>query len=174
MYLYCSNNPINNADYSGYFFENILKAINNAINNIVKTIVNNSSYRKTVTSNSSRSNTVLSKNNRKPAKTPPKSWPELPKNLKSKRTKWNSKGYWDGKYGETTWDSRSHGSGIDRGNGQLDGHWDTDRGRFNRDGLELIVGGAVLGATGYVTYRVIRLIPSLTFPPSIVPNLVIP
>jgi RHS repeat-associated protein len=174
LYLYCSNNPINNADHSGYFLENVLKAINNAINYIMKTIINNSSYRKPVTSSSSKSNTVLSKNNRKPGKTPPKSWPKLPKNLRSKKTKWNSKGYWDGKYGETTWDSKSHGAGVDRGNGRLDGHWDTDSGRFNRDGLELVVGGVAVGAAGYVTYRVIRLVPSLLFPPSIVPNLIVP
>ncbi|HVJ48757.1 hypothetical protein [Desulfitobacterium sp.] len=74
--------------------------------------------------------------NRKPGKTPPKSWPPLPDNLAGKKPKWNSEGYWEGAKGDHTWDNRSHGSGVDRGDGAQDGHWDDEKsnGRWNGNG----------------------------------------
>lgn len=82
----------------------------------------------------------FSKNNRKPGKTPPKAWPPLPQDLAGKKPSWNPEGYWEGKQGDHTWDNRSHGSGVDRGNGPQDGHWDdenSDR-RWDRNGNPLI------------------------------------
>ena len=52
----------------------------------------------------------------------------MPNNLKERKTKWNSKGYYDGKYWEATWKSKLHGDGVDRGYRQQDGHWDTETG----------------------------------------------
>jgi len=171
MYLYCYNNSVNLCDPNGkdaiaaqiYLQNNPMPPI------IVGPGVSNTAFNRwkagldaayaapPASSGSSRSfststsantsssiipNTILSNN--KPGKTPPSSWPEIPKNLGGKKPSWNPNGSYNGKYGETTWDSHSHGSGVDRGNGPQDGHWDTEfGGRFNRDGSQLI-GGAIL------------------------------
>jgi RHS repeat-associated protein len=78
---------------------------------------------------------------RKPGNTPPsKSWPDPPKNIAGKNPKWNSKGYWEGKNGRRlTWDDRSHGAGVDRGQGKQDGHWDNETSdeRWDREGSPL-------------------------------------
>lgn len=64
---------------------------------------------------------------------------------------------YDGEYGETTWDSHSHGSGVDKGNGAQDGHWDTESGgRFNRNGGQIIATGIGIVAVGYETYTVAK------------------
>ena len=64
---------------------------------------------------------------RKPGKTPPSRWPDLPPNLGGKKPKWNPEGYWEGDWrGRYNWDDRSHGSGVDRGEGEQGGHWDDE------------------------------------------------
>lgn len=64
---------------------------------------------------------------RKPGKTPPSRWPELPANLAGKNAKWNPEGYWECPGGRhITWEDRSHGAGIDRGKGPQGGHWDDE------------------------------------------------
>lgn len=64
---------------------------------------------------------------RKPGKTPNSSWPDLPENLGGKKPRWNPDGYWEGKNGRRlTWDDRSHGAGVDRGDGPQEGHWDDE------------------------------------------------
>jgi RHS repeat-associated protein len=76
-------------------------------------------------------------NNRKPGKTPPNSWPTPPETVVGKKPRWNSDGYWDGKGGrKCTWDSRSHGSNVDRGKGVQGGHWDDENSdnRWDEDG----------------------------------------
>ncbi len=77
---------------------------------------------------------------RKPGKTPPNSWPQLPDNVGGKKPKWDSGGYYKGKKGRRlTWDDRSHGTGVDRGRGPQDGHWDdeTSNNRWDRYGNPL-------------------------------------
>jgi RHS repeat-associated protein len=65
---------------------------------------------------------------RKPGKTPPKLWPNLPKNIGGKNPKWNPNGYWEGKNGNGySWDDRAHGTGVDRGQGAQGGHWDEEK-----------------------------------------------
>ncbi len=65
--------------------------------------------------------------NRKPGKTPPKNWPKPPEQACGKKPKWNPDGYWEGKNGwQGTWDDRTHGAGVDRGQGPQDGHWDDE------------------------------------------------
>jgi RHS repeat-associated protein len=65
---------------------------------------------------------------RKPGKTPPTRWPGLPDNLAGKTPRWNPDGYWEGAdKGRYTWDDRSHGAGVDRGEGPQGGHWDDER-----------------------------------------------
>ena len=41
--------------------------------------------------------------------------------------------------GRYTWDNRSHGAGVDRGDGAQDGHWDdeTSNNRWDRNGQPL-------------------------------------
>ena len=46
------------------------------------------------------------------------------------KPKWNPEGYWQGSDGELTWDNRSHGAGVDHGDGAQDGHW--DHGKSNK------------------------------------------
>lgn len=75
--------------------------------------------------------------NRKPGKTPPKSWPKPPENVVGKKPKWNPEGHWDGIRGPATWDDRSHGSGQDRGQGAQGGHWDAGGQRWGEDGTLL-------------------------------------
>ena len=66
-------------------------------------------------------------NNRKPGRTSPSSWPSPPPSVVGKKPSWNSDGYWEGKGGrKCTWDSRSHGAGVDRGEGEQGGHWDDE------------------------------------------------
>ncbi|MHB8984187.1 MAG: hypothetical protein ACYC4E_02405, partial [Carboxydocellales bacterium] len=93
----------------------------------------------TVAGSNSGTVVLFSKNNRKTGKTPPSAWPPLPENLGGKKPKWNKEGYWEGKEGDLTWDSRSHGSGVDRGDGAQDGHWDDEKSdrRWRRDGTVL-------------------------------------
>jgi RHS repeat-associated protein len=77
---------------------------------------------------------------RQEGKTPPKKWPNPPKDIAGKNPKWNSKGYWEGKSGRRlTWDDKAHGAGVDRGEGEQDGHWDneTSTDRWDRDGNPL-------------------------------------
>lgn len=131
MFMYCGNNPVNYIDPSG----NFLEAIGNFFNKVgtaIKTFVNNfmADY----------NSVSLSKSNRKPGKTPPSSWPPLPDNLGGKKPKWNPDGYWEGKEGDLTWDSRSHGAGVNRGNGEQDGHWDDEKSdrRWDRQGTPII------------------------------------
>ena len=64
---------------------------------------------------------------RKPGKTPPSKWPDLPPNLAGKKSKWNPEGYWQCPGNrDLTWDDRTHGAGIDRGQGPQGGHWDDE------------------------------------------------
>ena len=80
---------------------------------------------------------LQSLSNRKPGKTPNSKWPNLPPNLKGKKGKWNSDGYWDGvNNGRYTWDNHSHGAGVERGSGPQDGHWDDENSdnRWDRNG----------------------------------------
>ena len=63
---------------------------------------------------------------RKPGKTPPGRWPQLPQKVCGKKPHWNSEGYWEGKGRRVTWDDRSHGAGVDRGEGPQGGHWDDE------------------------------------------------
>lgn len=63
---------------------------------------------------------------RKPGKTPNKRWPKPPANVCGKKPKWNSEGYWEGNGRRLTWDDRSHGAGVDRGEGAQGGHWDDE------------------------------------------------
>ncbi|MCP4021329.1 MAG: RHS repeat-associated core domain-containing protein, partial [Desulfobacteraceae bacterium] len=78
---------------------------------------------------------------RKPGKTPPtKAWPKPPRNVAGKKPKWSPEGYWKGKKGRRlTWDDRSHGAGVDRGQGEQGGHWDdeTSDNRWDKDGNPL-------------------------------------
>ncbi|MFA7062031.1 MAG: RHS repeat-associated core domain-containing protein, partial [Pedobacter sp.] len=61
---------------------------------------------------------------RKPGQTPPKRWPKPPKSLKPK---WNKEGVYDCANGRRlSWDDRSHGAGVDRGDGPQGGHWDDE------------------------------------------------
>ena len=122
---------------------------------------------------------------RKPGRTPPGAWPKLPNNISGKKPQWNSEGYWEGKKGKFTWDDRSHGTGIDRGDGAQGGHWDDEssNNRYDPDGSPLpgsddyknsmcesdsctkTVGAAALGGlVAYGLYRCGRMIPSM-FPP---------
>lgn len=74
---------------------------------------------------------------RKPGKTQPSKWPKLPKNIGGKKAKWNKGGYYDCPGGRRlTWDDRSHGAGVDRGNGPQGGHWDdeTSDNRWDENG----------------------------------------
>ncbi len=76
-------------------------------------------------------------NSRKPGKTPPRLWPPPPPSVVGKKPRWNPDGYWDGKDGrKCTWDDRSHGAGVDRGEGEQGGHWDDENSdnRWNEDG----------------------------------------
>jgi RHS repeat-associated protein len=131
---------------------------------------------------------------RKPGRTSPTKWPPLPANLGGKKPKWDSEGYWKGKGGgKFTWDDRSHGAGVDRGEGEQGGHWDDEESdnRYDEDGNPLpgspdpipgpseemaacppdgivttenvAVAGGV-ALTGYLIYRGIRMAPSL-WPP---------
>lgn len=172
MYAYCENNSVNMVDEDGYFsiavlIKNVVTMTQNVISQIANNIKTNSTKIQSTTaqnnttikinssSNILDNNIVLS--NRKPGKTPPGKWPTLPKNLGGKNPIWNPRGYYKGKYGETTWDSHSHGSGVDRGNGAQDGHWDTERGgRFNREGRQIIVAGLGMGLVGYGIYTVAK------------------
>lgn len=64
---------------------------------------------------------------RKPGKTPPVRWPSLPENIGGKKPGWNPDGYWECPRGRrVTWDDRSHGAGVDRGQGPQGGHWDDE------------------------------------------------
>lgn len=77
---------------------------------------------------------------RKPGKTPNRLWPNPPENVVGKKAKWSKEGYWKGKNGRRiTWDDRSHGAGIDRGEGPQGGHWDdeTSNNRWDRYGNPL-------------------------------------
>jgi RHS repeat-associated protein len=77
---------------------------------------------------------------RKKGMTPPKKWPNPPKNIAGKKPKWNKAGYWEGKNGKRlTWDDRAHGAGVDRGQGPQDGHWDSETSdeRWDREGNPL-------------------------------------
>jgi RHS repeat-associated protein len=78
---------------------------------------------------------------RKPGKTPPKpltpqnpsGWPPLPENV-IKDPKWDSRGFWKNKNKRwCSWDSRSHGTGADRGNGPQGGHWDDEKSKNRWD-----------------------------------------
>jgi RHS repeat-associated protein len=73
---------------------------------------------------------------RKPGKTAPSRWPALPPDVCGKKPKWNPEGYWEGNGRRATWDDRSHGAGIDRGNGPQGGHWDDENSnnRWDQDG----------------------------------------
>ena len=71
----------------------------------------------------------------KPGRTPPGKWPLPPESLTGKKPTRNSEGYWEGKGGKKlSWDGRSHGTGIDRGQGPQEGHWDDGSGSGNRWG----------------------------------------
>ena len=77
---------------------------------------------------------------RKRGKNPPKLWPTPPSNVVGKKPKWNPDGYYEGKKDRNiTWDDRSHGSGIDRGDGPQGGHWDDENSnnRWDEDGNPL-------------------------------------
>ena len=131
MFLYCENNPINRADPSGLFWKeigNFFISVGKAVANFVTSVI------------SDYNSISLSKSNRKPGKTPPSNWPPLPDNLGGKKPKWNPEGYWQGKEGDLTWDSRSHGAGVDRGDGAQDGHWDDEKSdrRWDRKGNPII------------------------------------
>ena len=175
LYAYCENNPVNMIDPDGNFsisalintIVNVAQKVVSQIATIVKT--NNSKVTSSTTTqkmnsintsinpSSSRPNNNILLSNRKPGKTPPGKWPTLPKNLGGKKPSWNPRGYYDGKYGETTWDSHSHGSGVDRGNGAQDGPWDTETGgRFNREGGQIIATGIGIGIVGYGIYSVAK------------------
>jgi hypothetical protein len=135
---------------------------------------------------SSGAGIMMSKNNRKPGKTPPKSWPPLPDNLAGKKPKWNPQGYWEGKNGKHTWDNRSHGAGVDRGDGLQDGHWDDEDSdnRWDRNGNPLgntptyiapsgSPGNTIMGLSGValVIYFVISEGSRLFLPRNLVPVL---
>ena len=126
IFSYCNNNPIINSDPSGH---SIIAAI--LIACLVVTLA-------IIPSSSAQPDIYYS--NRKPGRTPPSKWPPLPENLGGKKPSWNPEGYWDGKYGgRYTWDNRSHGAGVDRGDGAQDGHWDdeTSNNRWDRNGQPL-------------------------------------
>nr|WP_232362564.1 hypothetical protein [Desulfogranum mediterraneum] len=77
---------------------------------------------------------------RKPGKTPPSKWPPPPPSVTGKKPRWNPNGYWEGKGGrKITWDDRSHGAGVDRGDGAQGGHWDDESSdnRWDEDGNPL-------------------------------------
>jgi RHS repeat-associated protein len=138
---------------------------------------------------------------RKKGKTPPGSWPKLPKNIAGKNPKWNSKGYWEGANGgDYTWDDRSHGSKVNRGKGPQGGHWDDENSNNRWDPNGRLLPTSVcpipqkvpqinyrrVGQTAYAVgtgalvaygvYRVARFAPSLFPPlwPTIPLNLAIP
>jgi len=178
MYAYCNNNPINLCDPNGtdaaaaklYLQNNPTPPIyqgpgvsNTALDkwiagyNAALAAPGSTSASKNTKTSITNSNVALS--NRKPGKTPPSKWPKLPTNLGGKKPTWNPGGYWEGKYGETTWDSKSHGTGVDRGNGPQDGHWDTGSGgRYNREGGQIIAGAATAGVVLYGIYTVAKWI----------------
>jgi RHS repeat-associated protein len=125
LFAYCYNNTIAGVDYDGN-----------------RPKFERSFGGKIAYTDSAKNNLLLSKSNRKPGKTPPSSWPPLPESLGGKKPKWNPNGYWEGKSGRRhTWDDRSHGAGVDRGNGVQDGHWDdeTSNDRWDRNGNLLSV-----------------------------------
>ena len=144
LFAYCSNNPVNYSDPSG-------RAIIDAV--MCGALIGASGQLKgagkvvapkqnavVVSAGSVFDSIQLSTANRKPGKTPNSSWPPLPDNLGGKHPKWNPKGYWEGKNGRRlTWDDHSHGTGVDRGDGPQDGHWDdeTSNKRWDRNGNEL-------------------------------------
>jgi len=77
---------------------------------------------------------------RKPGKTSPSRWPDLPPNLAGKKPKWNPNGYWECPGNrDLTWDDRSHGAGADRGKSPQGGHWDDENSgnRWDEDGNAL-------------------------------------
>ena len=49
-----------------------------------------------------------------------------------------------------------------------------DSSQNNMIGTDIIIGGIVIGVEIYVGYRIIRLIPSIAFPPLLIPNLLLP
>jgi|GEM_PF-2303056 len=157
LYTYCYNNPIIYTDPSGNFAISADGkwahggAANNSSSTTISDVeaekrglhvfengVDKGVFKSNQGTSKSGSNTMILAN-RKPGKTPPKSWPPLPDNLTGKKPTWNPKGYWEGAKGDHTWDDRSHGSGVDRGNGPQDGHWDDEKsnGRWDRYGNPL-------------------------------------
>ncbi len=133
MFAYTKNNPVNMSDKNGFRpvytmgeeTDEMREASYAAMGEASKSII------------------MMSKKNRKPGKTPPKSWPTLPKDLAGKKPKWSPLGYWEGRSGKYTWDNRSHGAGVNRGDGEQDGHWDDEDSdnRWDRNGNQL--GGSV-------------------------------
>jgi hypothetical protein len=157
LYIYCSNNPVIFIDPSGLKqllkdkYKNAKITWNNK-KKVATVYVNGKKIYYSIDNKKIRlenghvviyskdptndTTVLMSKENRKPGKTPPKSWPSLLDKLAGKKPKWNPNGYWEGKNGDYTWDNRSHGTGVDRGNGPQDGHWDdenSDR-RWSREG----------------------------------------
>ena len=125
LFAYCSNNPVNYCDPTGNnIFSDIWEGLTEFFTGFI----------------ADYDSVSLSRANRKKGKTPPSSWPPLPDNIGGKKPKWNPDGYWEGKEGNLTWDSHSHGAGVDRGNGPQDGHWDDEKSnrRWDREGNPLI------------------------------------
>ena len=94
---------------------------------------------------------------RKPGKTPPNKWPKAPENVCGKKPKWNPDGYYEGKNGgRISWDDRSHGAGVDRGEGAQDGHWDDENSdnRWDRNG-NLLSESSDTNATGWTPGAVV-------------------
>ena len=118
LFSYCFNSPINYKDIDGCY----------PINVYIDTIL--STFKDII---------IMLATARKVGKTPNKRWPPLPDSLGGKKAGWNPDGYWEVGKKRYVWDDRSHGAGVDRGEGQQDGHWDEEstKNRYNRDGSPL-------------------------------------
>lgn len=118
LFSYCFNSPINYKDIDGCY----------PINVYIDTIL--SAFKDII---------IMLATARKVGKTPNKRWPPLPDSLGGKKAGWNPDGYWEVGKKRYVWDDRSHGAGVDRGEGQQDGHWDEEstKNRYNRDGSPL-------------------------------------
>ncbi len=119
LYTYCNNNPVNYVDPTGHSAEEYdpeeddpsLKYM--ARINSLDVEVDDPSYQyirqKSIDSEINTVNNSIMNFARKPGKTPPTLWPQLPSNLAGKKPKWNPEGYWEGANGDYTWDDRSSG-----------------------------------------------------------------
>ena len=175
LYTYCNNNPINLRDINGNF---PILAIINIIGNIVKSIITSVAKNTSVSTNTLRKpstgkNILLSSNNGH-GNVPRKGKP----NSTLKKPNGDIRIYGpDGKALKDIDYSHPHRHPNLKNPHEHDWTWD-EKGNSKRGDAHnfsnTIITTATIAGIGYVTYRVVRLIPSIICPPTIIPNVIIP